>query len=156
MMKGRINEIVSDWGMQTKRDGGQYGPCMIVNCALESGETARVLVWQEGKEIGDALDLVKKGDYWNVVNQKEAAQTAQHDEIVKLLKYIVLQNKAILSHFQGESVREPSLPQKPAVAPSTQPTSPLEQRVRDTFLNRSDTIAPMNPNDEVDLNDIPY
>lgn len=159
-MQGRISEIVSPWGMQPKKDGGTYGPAMKAHVVLENGEIAQWVTFFKQHDLGEAVELEKndKG-YWGEVSATKAAANAQHDEVMKYLK-------AIYALLGGSAALKA---QAPTSAPNTAQTAPSEateheypNRAVQSFekmqANRQkpDTIAPMNQNDEVDLNDIPF
>jgi hypothetical protein len=106
--------------------------------------------------VGDVVEAKENNGYKNWAKKRVDPRNEANDQFQKYVLAYLKDIRARLARLEGEPEQDTTLPQKPAVAPSTQPTSPLEQRVRETFLNKPDTIAPMNPNDEVDLNDIPY
>ena len=80
-MKAKVSGIKKPFGMQQKKDGsGTYGPAMLCEMELEDGQSAFVLVWKE-VAIGDELELVKKGEFWNVISEKQQ----QQDDMSKVL-----------------------------------------------------------------------
>jgi len=69
MVVGTIVSIEKDFGMQPKKDGGEFGPAMLAVFELESGEEIKTWVWEE-KPIGEELELEQNGKYWNVAKKR--------------------------------------------------------------------------------------
>jgi hypothetical protein len=82
-MKGTVSAIKKPFGLQPKKDGTTFGPCMLCEFELENGETATAFVWKE-IAIGEEMELFKKGEFWNVVSEKQQ----QQDDTSKMLNEI--------------------------------------------------------------------
>lgn len=150
-MKGRINEIAAEWGMQPKKGGGQYGPAMKAHVVLESDEEARWVTFFKQHQIGDEVTLEKKGDYWNEVSEKQVAENERFDMLVKYAtaNYKLLkENNALLKRLVGEVEEETP----PAPKPAVEPRNALQAKLADRF--GKDVVVNDIP-DEPDLSDIP-
>lgn len=118
-MKARVNEIAKDWGMQDKKDGsGKYGPAMFVHLVVEDGEEARwVLSWKQ-VQIGDEIEVVKDGKYWNTVSDKQSKENAKHDEIMNALRALHKEIKATQELLKGNTVSYPDPASNPRLTAS--------------------------------------
>ena len=102
--------------------------------------------------VGDTVEAKQNGDYknWAKVTAQKAEDNAKHDELMKALKYIATQNKAILAAITGEPQDTTPAPKASQTAPSepTEPAKPWDKY-------KQDAVVPMKPNDEINPNDVP-
>lgn len=158
-MKGRITSILEEFQNRTSKAGAPYSASKV-EVELENGELATILSFND-LPIGSDVELEKKGEYWNIVSKKQAAENAKHDEIMKGLRanYALLkQIEARIARLEGEDVPDTTPPPKPAQTASQEPTSLSAKfnEVRAAKAEKQDEVYPVSDDEEVDLSGIPF
>lgn len=76
-MKATIGKIIEPYSQRVSKAGKPYA-ALKAEVDLEDGSSANIMVFED-KAIGDELELVKKGDFWNVVSVKKEVSAVTSD-----------------------------------------------------------------------------